>query len=297
MLRGLTFLTAAAYVFVLPACSQQSSSARSATNQPEPGEVRTIDLGAGVTLDLVWIPAGTFGMGSPASEKEGLDAMMKAYSDETQHQVTLTQGFWMGKFEVTQEQWTQIMGSNPSRYTHATGLPVERVNWIECQDFVRKLNLLIPGGGFSLPSEAQWEYACRAGTKEPFSFGETISTDQANYDGTKIYGGGQQGVLRGKTVPVGSFPANAWGLHDMHGNVYEWCVDWYDKCSAMPVIDPQGPTVGESRVLRGGSYSAPPAFCRSAWRMTGPPPDYRDSGIGFRIIRLASWETPVVFKE
>ena len=117
-----------------------------------------------------------------------------------------------------------------------------------------------------LPTEAEWEYACRAGTTTPFHFGETISTDQANYDGNFTYGNGKKGVYREKTTPVGSFPANAWGLYDMHGNVWQWCQDWYGDYPQKDVVDPQGPEKGEVRVLRGGSWISDPQYCRSAFR-------------------------------
>ena len=120
---------------------------------------------------------------------------------------------------------------------------------------------------YRLPTEAEWEYACRAGTTTPFHFGETISTDQANYNGNFTYGNGKKGVYRKKTTPVGSFPANAWGLYDMHGNVWQWCQDWYGDYPQKDVVDPQGPEKGEYRVLRGGSWSNDPRYCRSAYRL------------------------------
>ena len=133
-----------------------------------------------------------------------------------------------------------------------------------------------------LPTEAEWEYACRAGTTTPFHFGETISTDQANYDGDHIYGNGKKGVYRKKTTPVGSFPANAWGLHDMHGNVWQWCQDWYGDYPQKDVVDPQGPEKGQRRVLRGGSWDDIPQNCRSAFRGRYGP-GHRLIDCGFRL--------------
>src|SRR5262249_26689915 len=145
--------------------------------------------------------------------------------DEVQHRVTLTGGFFLGVHQVTQAQWQMVMGSKPSRFK-GENLPVERVSWDDCQEFCKRLAER-DGKRYRLPTEAEWGYACRAGTATPFPFGETISPDQANYGGYYTYGKGKEGVYRQKTTPVGSFPANAWGLFDMHGNVYEWCEDWY----------------------------------------------------------------------
>ena len=195
-------------------------------------------------------------MGSPKEEKERNE-------NETQHKVKLTKGFYMGVYTVTQEQWQTVMGNNPS-FFEGENLPVESVSWDDCQEFIKKLREK-DKKQYRLPTEAEWEYACRAGTKTPFHFGETISTDQANYNG-EIYGTGKKGVSRGKTIPVGSFPANAFGLHDMHGNVFQWCQDWVGHYPQKEVVDPQGPEKGAERVLRGGSWSINPQVCRSASR-------------------------------
>jgi formylglycine-generating enzyme required for sulfatase activity len=133
-----------------------------------------------------------------------------------------------------------------------------------------------------LPTEAEWEYACRAETKTPFHFGQTISTDQANYNGNFTYGTGKKAVYREKTTPVGSFPANAWGLHDMHGNVFQWCQDWYENYPQNDVVDPKGPEKGDVRVLRGGSWLDSPLLCRSADRYWNDP-SIRRSSFGFRL--------------
>ena len=185
-----------------------------------------------IGMKFVWIPPGTFLMGSPKEERERED-------NETQHKVTLTKGFYMGIHLVTQEQWQAVTGNNPSEFKGEKNLPVDTVSWEDCQEFIKKLREK-DKKLYRLPTEAEWEYACRAGTKTPFHFGETISTDQANYNGDYVYGNGKKGKYREKTTPVGSFPANAWGLHDMHGNVWEWCEDWYGEYSQKDVVDPQG---------------------------------------------------------
>jgi len=227
------------------------------------------DPKTGITFLLV--EPGRFQMGSPSSDEGHRD-------DETQHQVTLTKPYYLGETEVTQAQWKRKMGTNPSRF-EGDALPVETVSWEGCQEFLRKA-----GEGYRLPTEAEWEYACRAGTTTPFSFGATISTGQANYNGNFTYGSGRKGQYRGKTTPAGSFPPNAWRLRDMHGNGWEWCQDWYGAYPSGPVSDPTGPSSGENRVLRGGLWRYGPRFCRAAGRAR-----YRPSGddglIGFRAAR------------
>ena len=213
-------------------------------------------------------------MGSPKEEKERND-------DETQHKVTLTKGFYMGVYTVTQEQWQAVMGNNPSVFKGEKNLPVENVSWDDCQEFIKKLREK-DKKLYRLPSEAEWEYSCRAGTTTPFHFGQTISTDQANYNGNFAYGDGKKGLYREKTTPVGSFPANAWGLHDMHGNVSQWCQDIYGDYPQKDVVDPQGAEKGQLRVLRGGSWDHSPQFCRSACRY-GSGPGTRFSSCGLRV--------------
>lgn len=243
-----------------------------AQDKKDPPKHFTNSLG----MKFAWIPPGTFLMGSPKEEKERFD-------DETQHKVTLTKGFYMGVYTVTQEQWQEVMGKNPSSFKGEKNLPVDSVSWDDCQEFIKKLREKDKDKkAYRLPTEAEWEYACRAGTTTPFYFGETISTDQANYDGRGIYGNGKKGVMRRKTTPVDSFPANAWGLHDMHGNLWQWCQDWYAEYPRNDVTDPQGPKKGEFRVVRGGSWYIVPEFCRSA-RRGGDEPGYRDYGIGLRV--------------
>jgi len=230
----------------------------------------------GITQRCRWIPPGIFCMGSPTSEKERRD-------NEIQHQVTLSQGFWLADTACTQALWKAVTGDNPAFFKENENNPVEQVSWDDVQKFLKLLNNLIPELGARLPTEAQWEYACRAGTTTPFSFGETITTEQVNYDGNVPYTDGKKGGCREKTVAVKSLPANPWGLHEMHGNVWEWCADWYDDFSVFPVVDPTGSDTGSSRVLRGGSWSNHGWRTRSANRGWYSPVN-RDNYIGFRFV-------------
>ena len=233
-------------------------------------------------MKFVWIPPGSFMMGSPTEEKDRI-------ANETQHKVTLTRGFYMGVYPVTQEQWQEVMGYNPSEFRGEKNLPVEDVSWFDCQEFIKKLRKK-DNKYYRLPSEAEWEYSCRAGTKTPFYFGETISPDQANYNGDFTYGNGKKGGNRKKTTPVGSFPANAWGLHDMHGNVWEWVQDFYGAYPREDVVDPKGPEKGEKgggrggfRVQRGGAWFELPQQCRSAYRRYHDPSHSRHGMYCFRV--------------
>ncbi len=230
-----------------------------------------------IGMKFVWIDPGTFMMGSPKEE-------LARNEDEIQRKVTLTNGFYMGVFTVTQEEWMTLVEKNPSKFTGAANLPVEQVNWKECQEFIQKLREK-DGKPYRLPTEAEWEYACRAGTTTPFYCGETISTEQANYNGGYLYGDGRKGVYREKTTPVGSFSPNPWGLYDMHGNVWQWCEDWFERRpkTATPetVTDPLGKT-GANRALRGGSWIDNPLECRAAYR-GGSAPALRHSLVGFRV--------------
>ena len=205
-----------------------------------------------------WCPPGTFMMGS--LEEPG------RHSNETQHQVTFSRGFWMLETPVTQAMWTSVRDVNPSYFRGDDQLPVERVHWDDCQTVVKNLNELgvAPAGfRFSLPTEAQWEYACRAGTTTAFHFGNTLNADQANFRSSGV----------GRTTNVGSYPANAWGLSDMHGNVWEWCLDWFGDYPENAVTDPTGGTRGRApfRVIRGGAWDFNAGDCRSAHRFRRDP--------------------------
>ena len=232
-----------------------------------------------IGMKLVYIPAGEFMMGSPSSESQ------RENNEGPQHSVRISRGFYMGIYEVTQAQYKAVMSNNPSNFK-GNNLPVEQVSWNDVTEFCRKLSQK-ENKTYRLPTEAQWEYACRAGTSTPFYFGETISTDQANYDGNYIYGNGRKGTYRQKTTTVGSFGPNAFGLYDMHGNIWEWCQDWYDKnyYNNSSGVDPEGPNTGSARVLRGGSWSYSPGDCRSAIRGRSTPVN-RYVNNGFRVVVL-----------
>ena len=215
-------------------------------------------------MKFVWINPGTFVMGSPKGEK-GRNVL------ETSHTVKLTRGFYMAAYPVTQEQWREVMAPEyarpvegfdmvvPSRFDGDKKLPVEMISWNDCQAFITKLRKR-EKRAYRLPTEAEWEYACRAGSTTPYSVGDTIATNQANFSA------GYAKANRNKTTPVGSFPPNAWGLYDMHGNVSQWCQDRFGKYPTTAVVDPQGAEKGGNRVLRGGSWEDGPGRLRSAAR-------------------------------
>ena len=232
----------------------------------------------GITQRFRWINPGTFMMGSPEFEKER-DA------DEVQHQVTLSKGFWLADTIVTQELWQAIMSDNPSHFSENHHNPVERIDWNDVRYFIKKINNIDFGGQVQLPTEAQWEYACRAGATTPFSFGENITPEHVNYNGDYPYVNGKKGLYRGHTIPVKSLPANLWGLYEMHGNVWEWCQDlWKESLSTVSVKDPLiDAHWGGRRVVRGGSWNDNSRFCRSAYRRGYKHNDY-SSCIGFRLL-------------
>ena len=229
-----------------------------------------------LSIEMLWVKPGTFEMGSPLGEAKRRDS-------ETPHTVTLSRGFYLGKHEVTQAQWQKVMGSNPSFFKGADR-PVERVSWTDVTSFCDKLTELerkagrLPAGmAYQLPTEAQWEYACRAGTKTAFSFGAELTSEQANISGGP-----------GETVDLDKYPGNSWGFHDMHGNVFEWCADWYGAYPTGAVGDPVGPAVGSARVRRGGSWSHTASSARSAIRNWNGPA-YSSINLGFRLsLRPAS---------
>ena len=230
---------------------------------------------AGVSQRFRWIEPGSFVMGSPASEPE-------RYVEEVQHPVTLSRGFWLADTACTQAFWQAVTGDNPSEFKDDPRNPVENVSWDDVQTFIVDLDRRLPGLQARLPSEAEWEYACRAGTTTPFSFGDHITPVLVNYNGGFPYAGGKRGLNRGRTVPVGSLPPNPWGLYEMHGNVCEWCADWYGPYPRGEQVDPQGPQTGASRVLRGGSWDYYAGNVRSANRY-GSEPGIRSLVFGFRL--------------
>jgi sulfatase modifying factor 1 len=236
--------------------------------------LRTNHLG----MSFVLISPGSFLRGSPENEP-------KRSPHERLHTVTLTVAFAMQTTTVTQAQWVAVMGSNPSFFQGLETRPVERVSWEDCQKFIYKLNQM-GEGHYRLPTEAEWEYACRAGTTTPFGVGNgyDLGSEQACFNGHYPYGQAPVGPFREETLPVASFAPNAWGLYDMHGNVFEWCQDWYADYPQGPVTDPTGPSVGTLKVERGGCWSDGAANCRSAFRLMFYPV-FGDSVVGLRLVR------------
>ncbi len=286
-----------------------------------------------IVIELAWIPPGVFMMGGDQSPEEvmrlGLGATDVYHHEHPQHAVRISRGFWIMTTEVQQGQWQAVMGNNPSHFNAGPSHPVEQVSWYDAVEFANRLTEAVarrnpqaglrphyelrsvrredgriveaevrqvPGNrGFRLPTEAQWEYACRAGTTGPFHFGDTIDAARANYNATLTYGGGAQGEFRRRTAPVAWFGVrgrNAWGLQDMHGNVWEWCWDTYDgqwyEPGKWPTnaegerVDPTGPRTESLRVVRGGSWLDYPRFVRSAYRNDATPSN-RYASVGFRL--------------
>ncbi|MDD5323004.1 MAG: formylglycine-generating enzyme family protein [Methylococcales bacterium] len=234
---------------------------------------------------LRWIEPGTFRMGSPDDEPE------RGGNEGPQHEVTLSRGFWLADTACTQAMWQAVMGNNPSHFQDDPQQPVEQVSWHAVGEFLQRLQALLPGCQVDLPSEAEWEYACRAGTTTPFSFGPQITPQQVNYAGSNPYAGGEQGEYRQKTVAVKSLPANPWGLYEMHGNVYEWCKDGQRTYDRQAQVDPLEPLTSEQepRSVRGGSWIILARWARSAYRYAYLP-GYAYDYLGFRFC-LRSIET------
>ncbi len=236
----------------------------------EPPKKLAVDLGGGVKMEMILIPAGEFKMGSPDSDRDA------ASNEKPQHRVRITKPFYLGKFLVTQEQWEGVMGNNPGPFKGPKN-PVD-VSWEDCQGFLRKLNAKAGGHGkFVLPTEAQWEYACRAGSKTRYCFG-----DDESKLGEYAWYAAKPGNM---THPVGEKKPNAWGLYDMHGLVWEWCQDWHDMgyYNVSPVDDPPGAATGIDRVFRGGSWNYPAAYCRSARRSNADEPHSGHDNVGLRV--------------
>lgn len=252
------------FLFLFPGVNQGSDASEAITNS----------LG----MKFVFIESGTFMMGSPEDEPERAN-------HETPHHVTLTNAFYMQATEVTQGQWRAVMGSNPSFFSRCgDDCPVELVSWDDVQVFIAALNTR-GEGVYRMPTEAEWEYAARAGTTTPFHNGECLSADQANYRGDRPLENCPPGEYRGKPLPVASFPPNAWGLYDMHGNVREWVQDWDGNYPAKAVVDPTGPASGSRRVERGGSWFYHAGECRSAYRGSIRPGG-TSYDLGFRLVLL-----------
>ena len=264
---------------------------------PTPGQrfYRAVSVAAPADTNLVFIQPGTFTMGSPTNEAE-------RNSNETQHTVTISRGFWMGKYLVPQGDYLAVVGSNPSSFTSANGYsddltrPVEMVIWNDATNYCALRTQQERAGGliptnyvYRLPTESEWEYADRAGTTMAFYLGSGLHSGQANFNGQYEYdaSGGTinnpSGIYLDQTTAVGSYAANGWGLYDMIGNVFEWCQDWYGAYPAGSVTDPQGAVTGSHRVLRGGSWNYYANGCRSAFRLELVASS-RFNGIGFRLV-------------
>jgi formylglycine-generating enzyme required for sulfatase activity len=261
----------AGLLVLLPAHASDVHAADTA--RPIPGAKWTVpELG----LAMVPIPSGSFTMGSPADER-GRQA-----NEGPQMEVTISKPFWLGATEVTQQQWEALMGSNPSQHKKGAEYPVEMVSWIQAVEFCAKLTereraaSRIPEGyAYALPTEAQWEYACRAGTTGPH---------HGKIDDVAWHFKATEGE---NTKPVGQKQPNAWGLFDMHGNVWEWCADWFGPYSGGRQIDPRGPSSGTIRIVRGGSYGEKPVDSRSAFR-AGFKPERQGNSVGFRVALRAA---------
>jgi formylglycine-generating enzyme required for sulfatase activity/predicted Ser/Thr protein kinase len=262
-----------------------------------------------IGMKLKLIPAGEFLMGAPDREPEALE------DERPQHRVRITRPFYLGVYEVTQAEYREVMGNNPSHFSaqgggraEVAGLdtsrhPVENVSWRDAIAFCNKLSereglgpcygpdggRIESGDGYRLPTEAEWEYACRAGTTTAFAFGPSLSTATANFDGSAVYNGSSKGASLRRTTPVGGYSPNRFGLHDMHGNVWEWCGDFYDDkyYKKSPENDPPGPPEAADRVIRGGGWYGFPRNCRSAYRFRYSP-GYRINFLGFRVARVRS---------
>ena len=244
-----------------------------------------------IGMKLTRIPAGKFMMGSPEGEAE-------RDLEELQHEVEITKAFYMGVYEVTQGQFEKIQGKNTAFFRQGQDLPMDQVRWPQAVEFCKKLSALPEekkaGRMYRLPTEAEWEYACRAGTKTVFHFGNALSAKEANFKGSFPYGDAAKGIFLQKTAKVGSYAPNAWGLYDMHGNVGEWCADYYDPdyYKKSPKQDPQGPATGVVptdfqndfyRVVRGGCWLDEARACRAAYRFRLQASEpYR--WVGFRVV-------------
>jgi len=281
--------------------AQGSSNDWTDPSAPTPGQrfYRAVSVPAPADTNLVFIQPGTFTMGSPTNEAER--------SSEVQHLVTISRGFWMGKYLVTQGDYLAVVGTNPSYFNgvapngsdYGTNLtrPVEEVSWIEATNYCglrtqqeQAAGLIPTNYVYRLPTESEWEYADRAGTTTAFYLGSALRSGQANFDGQFEYDASvgdihnPSGIYLGQTTAVGSYAANGWGLYDMIGNVWEWCQDWYGPYPAGSVIDPQRAVTGSYRVFRGGGWQNEAGHCRSANRGGNRTPGIRYYDLGFRIL-------------
>ena len=230
-------------------------------------------------MEFVFVDSGSFYMGL---KPDDIGPLKGAYY----HQVKITKPFYIGKYEVTQGQWKKVMGNNPSHFNDlGDEYPVESINWFAANSFIDSLNKYNPGAKFRLPTEAEWEYVSRAGTTTPYSTGDNLTTDQANYYGDLPYKNYPKGLIRNHPTPVGYFDANPWGIYDMHGNVWEWCQDWFCDYPKHYVMDPLGDCKSDLKVIRGGSWYFNAECARSGRRYTHRPED-KGFSLGFRVVRV-----------
>ncbi len=276
MKRALTLLVC---FLSIVSFSQDDAQTLKTSGTIGPGTVTRNSIG----MELVYIPKGSFTMGSPESKIDRED------NEGPQRSVTIGTDFYMGKFEVTQEEYERVVGTNPSYFKKCSRCPVEQVSWDDAKEFIRKLSAKNDGFEYRLPTEAEWEYAARAGTTTVFAFGNSLSSSQANFDGNFPYGSASKGEYKARTAAVGSYQPNAFGLYDMHGNVWEWVEDIYNTSGyqGLPTDGSANTSVGDSafRVLRGGSWYDHGNILRSVSREWVPPAN-RYSHIGFRVVAI-----------
>jgi formylglycine-generating enzyme required for sulfatase activity len=300
-LRFVLVLLVLLFAVVPLSCSSVPRSQRTRPN----AQPKTIRSKTGI--EMVWIPPGTFTMGSTDAEIQAAYEDSKRAApqyakldwftgEKPRHQVAILKGFYMGKYEVTQGQWQAVMGTTVQQQMEKAGptwslvgeqgdnYPIVFVNWNEAQEFIEKLNAMEDGYRYRLPTEAEWEYAARAGTTTAFAFGDTLRSDQANFGGNHPYN--DKGRLRPAATPVGSLQPNAWGLYDVHGNVYEWCQDWYhDSYNGAPIDGSAWLSGGGERVIRGGAAGSNAGNVRSAVRHSFTP-ETRTGSLGFRVVAV-----------
>lgn len=267
MKAKLSLISLGVAALALTACAAGAAVSTQGAAGHKTGDVKTITLPGGATMEMIWCEPGVFAMGSPPDEPG-------RFEDETQHTVTISRGFWLGKYEVTQRQWESVMHSNLARFK-GPDHPIENISWHDCMTFVRRVKSETKLA-VRLPTEAEWEYACRAGSESPVA-GNGKLPDMAWYDGNSEC----------QTHEVGTHAPNAWGFFDMHGNVLEWCADWFSVPSGN-TVDPKGPPSGSFKMLRGGCWFFYERDCRSAYRLRRDP-TLRNCIFGFR---LACTEIP-----
>jgi len=292
-MRGLAWGSVCGFMVWLANCAAAQEPAAT------PSDIAKHTITNSIGMELLLIPAGEFEMGTPLETPRYPDHREDAHSDAIPlHRVRITRPFYMGKYEVTQIEYERVIGKNPSWFSADNGgknkvqgkdtgrFPVESVSWDEAREFCNKLTMMEAGRGirYRLPTEAEWEYACRADTSTPFYFGRVLNGRAANVDGEFPYGTRVKGPSLGRTTHVGSYDRpNAFGLYDMYGNVDEWCWDWYDDdyYQNSPESDPLGPSSGSHRVFRGGSW----AFLQTSADRGNAEPSRRHGHLGFRIVQ------------